>query len=167
MLDVELSITSGLGKTTRRENVVNNDTVEEEQDEEDEAFATRIKQEVVLLATQANNTDHVSKLSKPIWPKSSPTIPTSLFKNDFQTKVFSWFEKVPIVARSTGQPPNLTLFCSDRVSAAAGHGGARPPGPPAIRGALPAILHRLLQTVQPPSGPGAESTSLPIPDRCI
>ena len=90
MLDVELSITSGLGKTTRRENVVNNDTMEkfeEEQDEEDEAFATRIKQEVVLLATHANNADHVSKLSKPVWPKSSPTIPSSFFKNDFQTEV--------------------------------------------------------------------------------
>ena len=93
MLDVELSITSGLGKTTRRENVVNNNDImekfdEEPIDDEDEAFATRIKQEVVLLATQAEK-DHVSKLSRPVWPKSSPTIPSSLFKNDFQTEVFS------------------------------------------------------------------------------
>ena len=55
----------------------------------DEAFATRIKQEVVLMSAPAD-TDHVSKLSRPVWPKSSPTIPTSLFKNDFQTKVFSY-----------------------------------------------------------------------------
>ena len=88
VLDVELSITSGLGKTTRRENVVTNDIMEkfEEEPVHDEAFATRIKQEVVLLATQAEK-DHVSKLSRPVWPKSSPTIPSSLFKNDFQTQV--------------------------------------------------------------------------------
>ena len=101
MLDVELSITSGLGKTTRRENVVKNDIMEkfEEEPVHDEAFATRIKQEVVLLATQAEK-DHVSKLSRPVWPKSSPTIPSSLFKNDFQTQVFSQFVliKVPMVA---------------------------------------------------------------------
>ena len=91
VLDVELSITSGLGKTTRRENLVKSDVLEKFEDEPDvdEAFATRIKQEVVLLGTQAD-TDHVSKLSRPVWPKSSPTIPSSLFKNDFQTEVFLW-----------------------------------------------------------------------------
>ena len=52
----------------------------------DEAFATRIKQEVVLMSAPAD-TDHVSKLSRPVWPKSSPTIPSSFFKNDFQTEV--------------------------------------------------------------------------------
>ena len=55
----------------------------------DEAFATRIKQEVVLMGTPAD-TDHVSKLSRPVWPKSSPTIPSSFFKNDFQTEVLGY-----------------------------------------------------------------------------
>ena len=88
VLDVELSITSGLGKTTRHEKVVENEIIEkfEEVQDVDEAFATRIKQEVVLLGAQAD-TNHVTKLSKPVWPKSSPTIPSSFFKNDFQTEV--------------------------------------------------------------------------------
>ena len=62
--------------------------VEEEEQEVDEEIATRIRQEVVLLATRPE-TDQVlvSKLSRPVWPKSNPTIPSSLFKNDFQTEV--------------------------------------------------------------------------------
>ena len=32
-------------------------------------------------------TNTVSRLSRPAWPRSTPTIPSSLFKNDFQTKV--------------------------------------------------------------------------------
>ena len=40
----------------------------------------------VVLEAQDGDTV-LAKLSKPVWPKSSPTIPSSLFKNDFQTKV--------------------------------------------------------------------------------
>ena len=58
----------------------------------------------VVLEAQAGDT--VAKLSKPVWPKSSPTIPSSLFKNDFQTKVKQF-------CHSTGQESCHTIFSVD------------------------------------------------------
>ena len=48
------------------------------------------KERVVLTEVdQLVTTSTVSRLSRPDWPRSTPTIPSTLYKNDFQTKVTS------------------------------------------------------------------------------
>ena len=44
-------------------------------------------QQRLLLEHQTEDETIVSKLAKPAWPKSSPTIPSTFFKGTFQEKV--------------------------------------------------------------------------------
>ena len=85
MLDAELSIRSGISNKQGR--VVSNDFAEQF-----EEVSADSRQQVVIVAKDKVEAGEemlqtVSRLSKPIWPKSSPTIPSTIYKNEFKTKV--------------------------------------------------------------------------------
>ena len=84
VVDVDLTVSPATGRPhtliERKENVL-----------AELGTNTHIKQQVVLLSRETDLVDlvNISKLSRPTWPKSNPTIPSTLYKNDFQTKVRS------------------------------------------------------------------------------
>ena len=84
LVDVELRITSGHGK----HHTSNSDMVQELDIEK------HVNHEILLLEKGKDAEDllSVSRLSKPVWPKSSPTIPSALFKDDYSTKVPCLFQ---------------------------------------------------------------------------
>ena len=82
LLDVDLTVQPGSTTTARlhhKENVV----------EAELGTGSHTKERVVLTEVEdlLTSTSTVSRLSRPAWPKSTPTIPSTLYKNDFQTKV--------------------------------------------------------------------------------
>ena len=54
-----------------------------------DGVALEHREQVLLVAQDeaGDETQTVSKLSKPVWPKSTPTIPSTIYKNDFKIKV--------------------------------------------------------------------------------
>ena len=81
-LDVDLTVTPAKAKPIT---IIQS----KENFEADLGTSTHTKEQVVLLSRETDLGDiiNVSKLSRPLWPKSNPTIPSTLYKNDFQTKV--------------------------------------------------------------------------------
>ena len=85
VLDVELSITSRASiayKEGKSESIGENFR-------NDLDVQSQTKQEVLLVGNEREEVElfSVSKLSKPVWPKSTPTIPSSIFKDEFGTEV--------------------------------------------------------------------------------
>lgn len=86
VLDVELSITSraSIAYKEEKSGVITNENFIT-----DLNIQSQTKQEVVLIGNEREEVElfSVSKLSKPVWPKSTPTIPSTIFKDDYYTKV--------------------------------------------------------------------------------
>ena len=87
ILDAELSIRSGISQH-QDSRVVRNDFAEGFED-----VSVDQREQIVIIAKDkvegvGEVIQTVSRLSKPIWPKSTPTIPSTIYKNDFKLKVF-------------------------------------------------------------------------------
>ena len=83
ILDVDLTVQPGGGgqsSTSARLHTKENLETEPE-------LGTGSQTRERVLLTEVDQLTSLSKLSRPAWPKSSPTIPSTLYKNDFQTKV--------------------------------------------------------------------------------
>ena len=81
LLDVDLTVKSTATSATARLHHKENVEVEL-------GTVSHTKEQVVLTEMEELvSTSTVSKLSRPAWPRSNPTIPSTLYKNDFQTKV--------------------------------------------------------------------------------
>ena len=83
VVDVDLTVQATTTTTTARLHHKENVEVEL-------GTVSHTKERVVLTEVdQLVTTSTVSRLSRPDWPRSTPTIPSTLYKNDFQTKVTS------------------------------------------------------------------------------
>ena len=81
VLDVELSITSGARLLQNQQDTTVTSI------ENDLEIKKQIQKELLLVVSDQEEFLSISKLSKPVWPKTPPTIPSALFKNDYCEKV--------------------------------------------------------------------------------
>ena len=82
LVDVDLTVSPGVAQSvTLKQHKENLET------EVGPTLGTTAHTKEQIVLTETEDLMTVSRLSKPVWPKSSPTIPSTLFKNDFQSEV--------------------------------------------------------------------------------
>ena len=80
LLDVDLSVQASNANITAARPLHIKEDVEAE-------LGTESQTKARIVLTEGEKLITVSRLSRPAWPKSSPTIPTTLYKTELRTKV--------------------------------------------------------------------------------